>query len=121
MCNRDGSPCFQLSLKERHHTTSRPQYIAKSNGNKMGIGSSICILAENFSHAFCSTHDVGRIDCFVCGNQDELLHLISNGCLCDYLCTQYIVFTGSNYLIFQHGYMLIGGCMKNNIWLVQGK
>ena len=72
-------------------------------------------LAHHFRQSLAGTHDIGRIDRFIGGDQDEFFYPVPNCRLCQDISSPYIIQHGLPSILLLHQWnMLVSSCMKNN-------
>lgn len=69
-----------LLLEERNHTAVAPENVSETDRNKIRPGVlAVHHLNDHLAETLGRAHDVGRVDCLVGGDQDELAHLVRGG------------------------------------------
>ena len=72
-------------------------------------------LYDHLTHPFRSSHDICRIDCLICRDQNKLLNSVPICRKCSLICSKYIVFNRLVRTVFHQRYMLMRSCMIDNI------
>jgi len=121
MCDGYWSTSLYLISEKRHHTAGRSQDISKTDSNESGIRSSIQILAKDFRHSLCGTHDIRRIHSLVGRNEHKFRAPVAIRGFCHNARTQHIVSHRLAHLMLEHGNVLVGSRMKYHLWTITRK
>src|SRR5690625_1179005 len=105
-----------------NYRTSAPQYIPKSGNYKVGFAFSFSkVVYIKLGNSFCCPHYVSWINRFIGRNHNKLFNIIL-------VCCIYKMFSsfdiGSDCFVrvlLHKWHMLIGRCMKNDVWLEYAK
>ena len=75
----------------------------------------------NLCCSFGGAHDTDRVNCFVCGDQQEALGLVAVSCFCYVLGAEDVILDGFFPIAFHEWYVLVGGGVENYCGFVCSK
>ena len=80
-----------------------------------------CTLYVHFAHSFCSTHNVGRIYCFICGYHHKALCSVFLTKFYQILGTEYIIKNSFYTVVLHQRNVFVRGCIDNDLWMISLK
>ena len=75
------------------------------------VADGIHALYDHLTETFTCSHNIGRINCFVCTDQYKSLAAVHHCCIGCFIGTDYIVFDCFTWAVLHQRYMLMGCCM----------
>ncbi len=117
MRDRDRTALLDLFDEQWHHAAVAAQDVAETNGGKDGVAAPRVFrhcLDAHFIHPFGRAHDIGGIDRFVRGDQNEALHVVLHRDLHKPVRTDDIVEHRFGRMLLHHWHMLIRGRVKHD-------
>ena len=109
--------CRNLFLEQRNYGAITSQHIAESYSNEFCRGFLIKILDNHLTYSLGGSHNISRINCFVCAYHYKSLNMVLISSICYIPCTNYIILDCLIRAVLHKGNMLMGCCMIHNIRL----
>ena len=122
MCDGDGPTGGDLLSEQRHHAAGRIEDVSETHRDEARDSAlATHVLTDNLRHALAGAHDVGRIDRLVRGYQNEGVATVLGSGQGHVVGAEHIVAQGFPHVGLEHGHVLVGGRVKDDVRTVGGK